>query len=271
MRACICSVSSGRVQVHTRPLLLDGRPLDDELFFEEPSELLGCSFTFGITIVSAEIDMTRHTVGVYCVFETPFGGEDGGTDKDGNNQGETLCQIREGDGSAIRRHTTAVIKGTLTPRFDAEFQITLAQVTQEQLEWLEGSAVYVRMFAKHASENMGGSSMLKKRAPTNQAVALDATVRADSRANSATAVLAVSATLGQHVGTQTVDAAVDSVALSASQRLTKPWGEAAAVEDAAMQRRVAEVSATLAAVEREHGQLSAQLHAVANLVKVRDA
>jgi len=251
--------------------LLDGRPLDDELFFEEPSELLGCSFTFGITIVSAEIDMTRHTVGVYCVFETPFGGEDGGTDKDGNNQGETLCQIREGDGSAIRRHTTAVIKGTLTPRFDAEFQITLAQVTQEQLEWLEGSAVYVRMFAKHASENMGGSSMLKKRAPTNQAVALDATVRADSRANSATAVLAVSATLGQHVGTQTVDAAVDSVALSASQRLTKPWGEAAAVEDAAMQRRVAEVSATLAAVEREHGQLSAQLHAVANLVKVRDA
>lgn len=223
--------------------MVDGRSLDDDFFFEEPSELLGRSFEFAVSVLRAEVDLARHTVGVYCVFDAPFAA---GKEK------ESTCK-------------TAVAAGTLAPEFNAEFKVTLPKVTKEHLHWMETGVVNVRMFAKQASESMGGLSRLKKRAQTNP-TAIDTPGAGAGLVDQAPKATAPDS---HDAATQTESSEpTDGCALNGGTSATQASSTLDANDEAPMDGRE-DVAAALANVERENNQLSLQLQAASNVVQVR--
>lgn len=109
----------GSVSIHIQPCNRNGHPYDEEVYVEEPSELLGKSYGFQVTILSAEIHKMRFCNGVRVQY----------------------CPIKQ-----TRPTTTPAVMGT-SPVFNHSCVFFFEKMTPELIEWLETGYLTVMAYA----------------------------------------------------------------------------------------------------------------------------
>ncbi|PAA68256.1 hypothetical protein BOX15_Mlig015918g1 [Macrostomum lignano] len=110
-------LEEGSVTVEVTPCTAQGRPLDEDSFVDEPTELLEKPFHFTVKIVKAELQRARYSKGCRVTFQL-------------------LGQ----------QATTPVIKDTLEPQFKFEKLFSIRRVQQSNLDFFINGHVSMDVF-----------------------------------------------------------------------------------------------------------------------------
>lgn len=108
----------GQLNLHITPCDANGKPLGDDFFVEDPSELLGKPYAFKVTIKSAEINKLRFSKGVRVQY-TPF-------------KKDTVCTPKVVGSSPVFNHSTV---------------FSYDKVTPELIEWFETGCLSLLVYA----------------------------------------------------------------------------------------------------------------------------
>ncbi|ELT99958.1 hypothetical protein CAPTEDRAFT_223727 [Capitella teleta] len=104
----------GSISVHVAPCTQTGKPLDEDYFVDNPSELLGKPYHFKVSIRSAEIKKARFSKGIQIKYRV-----------------YTNEKITE----------TKMIKGNLSPKFNHSEIFTFSSVTEDHLLFFDNQCI----------------------------------------------------------------------------------------------------------------------------------
>ncbi|XP_069112007.1 kinesin-like protein KIF28 isoform X3 [Argopecten irradians] len=108
----------GTLTVTVAPCDDKGRPLDEEFFVEDPSELLGKPFYYKVLVREAEINKSRFSRGIRVQFTLPF--------------------VNKKEPEVVQ---TPVIKNTLSPAFNFSKVLTISKVQKKHLEFFDNGCL----------------------------------------------------------------------------------------------------------------------------------
>ncbi|XP_031552052.1 kinesin-like protein KIF28P [Actinia tenebrosa] len=107
--------------VNVTPCTQTGKPLDEDNFVENPSELLDKPYHFKVTIRTGEIHKSRFSKGIYVKYKT----------------------------KADEEYTVTDTKvNTLSPEFNNTKIFSIPKVTQETLEWFDSGCITFLMYGR---------------------------------------------------------------------------------------------------------------------------
>lgn len=114
----------GNIIVNVTPCSLNGKPLDEESFVDNPKDLLGKPYHFKVTIRIVEVQKARFSRGIYVRYTT-MGGEP---------------------------IETPVLEGTLSPEFNHAKITSFPGITDDHLEWFDTGCIMFGVYGKQVDQ-----------------------------------------------------------------------------------------------------------------------
>lgn len=109
------------VVINVAPCYANEKPLSEEFFVDEPSELLGKDYHYKVTIRNATVHDAKFNKGLYIKYK-PF---------------------RENEDTQ-----TKTVTGTLSPEFNHSKVFHFDSITQDHLEWFDAGCIAFQLFGR---------------------------------------------------------------------------------------------------------------------------